>query len=435
MKKFYTMLIRNWSGSPIKILLTLSAVALGTGILILASSAGKILDEEISRELEREGLVLYMANAEWDSNGKIDLTRPPEWDATTPSILVSDIEEINAAVPVISPPFDQITTDGQSYNIRTSVGSGPDYFNIFSLEIVAGVPMSEEDVNMGQKKVWISSEMAEILYGSSEAALGKWIQPPGEMMQRGPGRRERNMIQQYSVAGVFTSPGEVARRSYSIGDLIFPYTSLFSAGGNIQLMMDMMSGQLVLQADGSSVEKITASINEVMTNNFDYDIDLLVWEGSPNGTSSYMEELRQSVKVFSVSLSILGMVLLLTSSLGIFSIMVVEALNRRRDIALERSLGASQNMVIREFWTWSIGLSLTGAALGVIFALLFSHPVLNTLSPLVGEVSSQFSEAAGVKGSSVLLGVFLALLFGGVLGLLPSFSAVKGNIAETLREA
>jgi ABC-type antimicrobial peptide transport system permease subunit len=79
------------------------------------------------------------------------------------------------------------------------------------------------------------------------------------------------------------------------------------------------------------------------------------------------------------------MVLLLTSSLGIFSIMVVEALNRRRDIALERSLGASQNRIIREFWSWSIGLSLTGAALGVIFSLLFSHPVLNTLSPLVGE--------------------------------------------------
>lgn len=435
MKKFYNMLIRNWSGSAMKIIMTLLAVAMGTGILILADSAGKILDEQISRELEREGLILYMANAEWDSNGKIDLTRPPEWDAGAPSILVSDIEEINAAVPVFSPTFDTITTEGKSYNMRTSVGSGPEYFDIFTLEIVAGTGMNEEDVNMGLKKVWISSEMAETLYGSAGEAVGKWIQPPGEMMQRGPGRRDTNMIQQYSVTGVFDSPGEVARRSYSVGDLIFPYTSLFSAGGNLQMMMDMMSGQLVLKADGNSVEKISASVNEVMTGIYGYDIDLLVWEGSPNGPSSYMEELRQSVRVFSVSLSILGMVLLLTSSLGIFSIMVVEALNRRRDIALERSLGASQRMVIREFWSWSLALSLTGAALGVLLALIFSRPVLNTLSPLVGEVSSQFSAAAGVKASSVFLGVGLAVLFGGVLGLLPSFSAVKGNIAETLREA
>jgi ABC-type antimicrobial peptide transport system permease subunit len=115
--------------------------------------------------------------------------------------------------------------------------------------------------------------------------------------------------------------------------------------------------------------------------------------------------------------------------------MVVEALNRRRDIALERSLGASQQMVIREFWSWSIAFSMTGAVLGVLLAFLLSHPVLNTLSPLVGEVSSQFSEAAGIKGSSVFLGVGMAALFGGILGLLPSFSAVKGNIAENLRDA
>jgi len=41
-------------------------------------------------------------------------------------------------------------------------------------------------------------------------------------------------------------------------------------------------------------------------------INLLVWEGSTNGPSSYMEELRQSVQIFSVSLSLLGMVLIFT---------------------------------------------------------------------------------------------------------------------------
>ncbi len=436
MKKFLTMLIRNWSGSPVKIILTLSSVALGTGILILAGSAGKILEQQIASELEKDGLVLMMANGEWDSNGKVEQTRPTEWDSTAPSVLVSDIEEVTAAVPVVAPPFSEITTEGQSYNMRSVVGTGPDYFTIFSLDIVAGVPMTDRDIDSGFKKVWISSEMAEILYGSADAAIGKWIQPPGEMLHRGPGGgKSRNMIQQYSVAGVFESPGEVARRSYGIGDAVFPYTALLSAGGNIQRMMDMMAGQLLLQAGSGSVEKVSASIAEVVASNYGYDIDLVVWEGSPNGVTDYMDELRQSVRIFSVSLSILGMVLLLTSSLGIFSIMVVEALNRRRDIALERSLGASRQMVVREFWSWSIALSFTGAAVGVILALILSRPVLGTLSPLVGEVSTRFSEAAGVKGGSVFLGVGMALLFGGVLGLLPSFSAVKGNIAETLREA
>jgi len=201
------------------------------------------------------------------------------------------------------------------------------------------------------------------------------------------------------------------------------------------MMLDMRSARFVVKASGQSVEKISSSIRQVLGMNYSDDLSIVIWEGSPQGISTYMEELRQSVNVFSVSLAILGIVLLLTSSLGIFSIMVVEALNRRKSIALERALGASQKVVIKEFWIWSLMLSLAGAALGVIIALILSHPVLNTLSPLVGEVSSQFSEAAGVRFSSVLRGVFLAVLFGGVLGLLPSLSAVKGNIADTLREA
>ncbi len=435
MKKFLNMLIRNWSGSPVKIILTLSAVALGSAILILTDSAGRILDEQITQELEKGGVILNVANGTLNSEGMVDQNRPAEWDSSVPDILVSDIEAVSFAVPIIDPPFKQITTEGKSYNLRSVAGSSPGYFDIFGLELAAGVSMSDKDVDMGAKKVWISRSMAELLYGSAEGAVGKWVQPPGEMMSRGPGGRDRNMIQQFSVAGVFEDPGEIARRSYGIGDLILPYTSLFSAGRNIQMMMDMMAGQLIIRAEGSSAEKISASVTDLLSSQFGYDIDILVWEGSLNGSSDYMQELRQTVQIFSVSLSILGMVLLLTSSLGIFSIMVVEALNRKRDIALERALGASQSLVVREFWSWSVMLSLAGAVLGLLIAAVLSGPVLSTLSPLVGEVSTSFSEAAGLRLLSVVRGIVLAVLFGGILGLLPSFSAVKGNIADILREA
>jgi len=436
MKKFILMLVRHWSGSPMKIMLTLSALALGTGILILSSSAGMILKELTDRQLNEQGVILYAANGTWDAAGEVDQNRPPEWDSDAPASVVSGVEEVLAAVPVTAPPFHQITVNGQSWNLRKAVGTGPDYFDIFSLDLAAGSPMTDEDIEMGRKRVWISEEMAQLLFGSAEEAVDNWIQPPGEMLSRGPGRnRQQNVVIQYIVAGVFETPTEVARRSYGIGDLIFPYTSLIPSGMNSRVAMDMMAGQFVVRSDGSSAEKTSASIRQALTASYGDDIDILVWEGSPEGESSYMEELRRSIRIFSVSLSLLGLVLLLTSSLGIFSIMVVEALNRRRDIALERSLGASRAAVVKEFGIWSITLSLTGAAAGVILSLLLARPVLSTLSPLVGEVSASFSEAAGLRGIAVLQGIALAVLCGGILGMLPSFSAVRGNIAETLREA
>ena len=133
-------------------------------------------------------------------------------------------------------------------------------------------------------------------------------------------------------------------------------------------------------------------------------------------------------------ISICGIVLLLTSSLGIFSIMVVEALGRKREIALERSLGASQIRVVKEFWSWSIMLTLFGAIIGVLLAFLLEKPVLGAMAPLLGELSDEFAQNSGIQISSLISGFLLALGCGGILGLLPAFSAVKGNIADTLRE-
>ena len=434
MKKFLTMLLRHWVKSPLKILLTLSAVALGTGILILSLSSSRILDEQISRQLEENGVVMYVANGSWNSEGRVEQNRPSEWDSDAADIVVSDVESVKNAAVIFRLPFGEITTDGTSYDLRSVIGSDTQYLDVFGLELVAGTPMTENDIDMGQKKVWISEETAILLFGSAEDAIGKYIKPPGEMLNRGPGNREQNVIISFNVTGVFETPPEVTRRAYGIGDVLFPYTSLLPSGGNVQQMLDFMSGLFIIRSEGASAARTAAAVNQVLAAGYGDDIDVLVWEGSVNGESNYMEELRNTVSMFSVSVNILGIVLLLTSSLGIFSIMVVESLSRRREIALERALGASQKLVVREFWNWSITLSLAGAVLGVILSLLLARPVMNSLSPLLGEVAGQFQADSGIAASAVLVSVALALGFGGSLGLLPVLSAVKGNIAETIRE-
>jgi putative ABC transport system permease protein len=428
------MLLRHWAKSPLKIILTLTAVALGTGILILSLSASKLLDEEVSQQLDSNGVILYTANGEWNGDGRVEQNRPSEWDSDATGIVISDVEGISNAAVIMTPPFNEVTTEGKSYTLRSAVGSDQQYFDVFSLKLVAGVPMSATDIQMGQKKVWISEEMAIQLYGSAGEAIGKWIQPPGFTGGRGMGNKEQNVITNYSVTGVFETPGEVSRRAYGIGDLIFPYTALIPSGFNTQMMIDRMAGVFVVKSEGASAEQTTAALRQVLSANYGDEIDILIWEGSTNGESTYMEELRNTVDMFSVSVNILGIVLLLTSSLGIFSIMVVESLSRRREIALERALGASQSLVIREFWSWSLTLSLAGAVIGVILSLILAKPVMNNISPLLGEISGQFQADSGIAASALLTAVAMALSFGGMLGLLPALSAVKGNIAETIRE-
>ncbi|MBB6478856.1 ABC transporter permease [Spirochaeta isovalerica] len=435
MKKFITMLIRHWVKNPVKILMTIAAVALGTGILIISFSAGSVLQSEVLAKMNESGVILYGANGEWATDGSLEQERPGQFDQKVFETLVSEGMTITVAAIVMGVPVDEITVEGKTWQLRSSVGTDPSYFDVFGLEIIAGAPMTEEVYASGLKKVWISETTALMLFGKAENAIGKRIAPPGMQFMRGPGGSgSRDLITQYSVAGVFADPQEVARRSYGIADVIFPVTAMMPNSDFASRMLDFMSGQFVVKSTSTSVEKVQAEIASIIENNYGYDVSLVSWEGSLNGESTYMEELRQAVSIFTVSVNILGIVLLLTSSLGIFSIMVVESLGRRREIALERSLGASQVRVIREFWSWSMMLSLLGAVIGVLLALAIGKPVLGTLSPLLGELSSDFSSAAGVKFLPLVSGFALAIGCGGLLGLLPAFSAVKGNIAETLRE-
>jgi len=429
------MLIRHWVKNPVKVFMTISAVALGTGILIISFSAGSVLENDVLARMSESGVILYGANGEWTSDGSLELERPGQFDQGVFEALVSEGSTISDASIVMTVPVNEITVNGKTWQLRSSVGTDPSYFDIFNLEIIAGEYMSENDYGSGFKRAWISETTATMLFGTAEGAIGQRIAPPGMQFMRGPGGNSvQDVITQYTVSGVFADPSEVARRSYGIADVIFPLTAMLPNSDFASRMLDFMSGQFVVKSASSSVEKVQAEIASIIENNYGYDVSLVSWEGSLYGESTYMEELRQAVSIFSVSVNILGIVLLLTSSLGIFSIMVVESLGRRREIALERSLGASQVRVIREFWFWSMMLSFLGAIIGVILALAIGKPVLNTLAPLLGELSANFSTSAGISVLSVFGGFSMALGCGGVLGLLPAFSAVKGNIAETLRE-
>ncbi|QEN03391.1 ABC transporter permease [Thiospirochaeta perfilievii] len=432
MKKLITMLLRHWTKTPVKISLTILAVALGTGILILSFSAGSIIENEINSIMSSDGIVLQVANGEWGDDGQIEQERPTQWDRTIVEKLVSDSSTVTNAALILNMPIDYLTINGISYQVRNSLGTDTSYLNVYSLDIVAGLEMTDEDYNTGLKKVWISEETAETLFGSADNALGQKISPPA--FRRGRDQDDY-AVSYYSVEGVYETPSEVARRAYSIADVIFPVTSMMPSNSGGKNMLDFMAGNLVIKSESTSIEKVTADINNVVATNYGDDINVTVWEGNPRGESTYMEELRQTVSIFSISVKILGIVLLLTSSLGIFSIMVVEALGRRREIAIERALGASRIQVIKEFWLWSVMLSFVGAIIGIILSVALSSTVLGTMSPLISELTGASIVNTSVKPFAVLSGVGLALMCGGLLGVLPSFSAVKGDISDVLREA
>ena len=433
------MFLRRWRASPVKLSLTAFSVALGTAVLVVSFSAGAIIKDPATSGLDRNGGVLYVANATWNGDGSQERATPGEWDVDAPAKVVAESGAASSAALVSDAPFDEAVANGTSCRLRSAVGTGPEYFEVFSLKLAAGSPMDAQDISLGSKHAWISEELAIMLFGSAEAAIGKRVQPLGRLLRRMPGSyRTEAPIAFCAVSGVFAAPSEVARRSYGIADFVLPYTALIAPGMNAAFRKRMMSGAFVVKTSATSAKKAEAAIRQVLSADYPKSDgkspSVIVWEGDSRGSSAYLRRLRQAIGVFSVSASMLGLGILAIGGLGIFSVMVAELLGHRREIALLRAIGASRADVVMEFWTWSVALSLIGAMMGLLMAIPLSGPVLRTIAPLAGEVSDRFRSAAGLAPMSVIGSLLLALGSGGVLGALPAFAAVKGAIADALRE-
>ena len=136
-------------------------------------------------------------------------------------------------------------------------------------------------------------------------------------------------------------------------------------------------------------------------------------------------EIREVIdETFARILQALALIVLAVGGIGIANIMVISVIERRGEIGLRRSLGATRRHIAIQFILESTMLSLLGGALGVAVGL----------GVVVGY--AQF------KGFEIILpwywlsvGVGAALVLGAVAGLYPAWRASRLDPAEAVRPA
>lgn len=439
MTKTIRSIYQSLSRSPVKSVLTLLTVGVGVGILIIAMSISFTLSDMMNAELETEGRVVMVANATIGDNGELEQVRPPEFDGDVTDLIAAEVAGVHGVSPLTPPFWTDFVADGKEYRIRSIFGTNEQYQNVSGLRLIAGSFFSAADVETGEKVAVLTESLATILFGSPVDAVGKTVKPPvsetAGVQQGGNQIRLRlPAAPTFTVVGVVEDPTELKRKSYGVADMVVPYTSLIPAGANIERFRGFLMSRLTVKVRSVSVASAEAQIRDVLQRAYGGDISVEIWEGTPNGETEYLAELRDSVSTFSLVVNLLGFFLLAAASIGILSIMVVEALGRSKEIALERALGASKTYIVREFFTRSVLISLVSAALGVALSVVFARPLGELVIPVFeGALSGQFASIIDIR--SVVLSTAAALVIGGIFGALPVFSLFQGAIADSIREA
>ena len=425
--------LRSLKRSPLKSFLTLFTVGLGVGVLIFALSMSQTFTLIMKSELEDSGIIVNVANATYTEGEGIDIVRPPSFDDKIFTALKTEIEGVQGVTPIGNVFWNTFIANQKTYRFRTIIGADEDYLAISGMNIIAGSFFTAEDVEKGTKSMIISESIATQLFGSPQEALGKTIKPPAQTGNNQRGRR-RMTPPTYTITGVFTDLAELKRKAYGLSDAVVPITSVFPANMNNQMAQRFFMSRLSMLVKGQDLNSIESQVRAIVARTYGDLTDVHVWEGTPNGRGNVLEDTRNSITSFATIVNLLGFLLLITGSIGILSIMVVEVLGRTRDISLERALGAAKIIIIKEYFIRSVIMTTASVLLGIILSIVFAGPLREIILPIFGMLGDVTFTGSIITPLAICISGAAALFIGGIFGTMPVFSTLQTGISEGLRE-
>jgi putative ABC transport system permease protein len=416
--------IYNFKAHPLRGVLILITVTVGVATLGITMSLSLDINGALDSALAEQGRRISIINGEIDEEGKVVMQQPGRFTPDIINILASDYENLSDISFFGEAWIKPIIWEGdKTYEIRSAIQTNETYAELMNLEFVAGGFFEKADVDSRKRVVVISALAGQMVFGSPEVALGKTVDLAG-----------RDGVNSYTVVGVFQDVSDMEREAYGIGDFIFPILTGVPQGMRIHPIQ--RGAILMTRIAKDDLKKAESRIRAILEPEYGDGLMLSIQEGLPNSAAPLIEESRKSVKNFSLAVSILGFVILATSSIGIFSVMLVEVLNRTRDIGLRRALGTSRGGIRRYFIGQALYYSCFGSIIGTGLAFALYKTVGVFLTPLFDSAGFRATDIAfAIPGlAPIVIAVGAALVFGAFFGFFPALSAARTPIIECIRE-
>jgi len=412
---------------PLRGVLILITVTVGVTTLVVTTSLSMDVRAALDSSLSSGGRRVVVVNGEIGDSGELTTQDPPRFDAGVLEMLSSEYENLSD-IGVVADAWvgNLIWVGDKNYIVRSVAQTSDTYAELMDLEMAAGRFFDIDDVASQKRVLVISALTAQMLFGSPEAAIEQLV-----------GVRSRSGPDPFTIIGVFEDVSELEREAYGVADMIFPVTSTLPGGLDVNLTsLILQKGVFMARISNDSIEKAESRMRAILAPVYGDDLMLGIWEGSAKGPAPLIEESRESVGNFALAVSILGFIILATSSIGIFSVMLVEVLGRTRDIGLRRALGTSRTGVRLYFIGQALYYSLFGSVAGTAVAVGLYRTIGTFLTPLFDSAGFRASDIGLTTPGliPIVIAVGSALVFGALFGFFPAISASRMPIAEGIRE-
>ncbi|MGN0455620.1 MAG: ABC transporter permease [Acutalibacteraceae bacterium] len=384
--------MRNIFRKKSRAVLTMIGIIIGVTSVIVISCISACGTTAVNNELDSLGL--SGMNISVKEGKKLPLTNS-ELD------IVLANNYIDSATPVMALPSSFQLGDSSSEVITWGINETAQ--DTVSLKVLFGRFFDKNDIASSARVCMVDKAFSSQNFGTDNI-VGKTISV-----------NINGAIEDYRVVGVLkTGSGMLqnALTGYVPSFVYIPYTTASEITGQNNY------NQIITKLKaGADIDKLSDRI----TKNLNYSQGIDSGYTATN-TAKQRDILANILNIVTLILTAIGAISLIVAGLSIMTVMLVSVSERKREIGIKKSIGASKKKIVSEFLTEAFLLSFFGAAMGVALGLIISY---------IGTAMMEMTLIIDWK--SIGFTVLFAIISGVIFGVYPSIKAAKLKPIDALK--
>ena len=370
-------LLRN----KMRSILTVLGITIGIAAVICVVAIGKAGQARVEQQLNNLG-----DNFVWIEAGGRAVNGVRTGTHDTKTLVMADAVAVKNQVSLIksvSPNVDdpvQVIYGNQNWHTSYR-GVTPEYFEIKRWYVDQGAIFSQDDVDRAADVCTIGRTVRDQLFGV-EDPIGKVIRV--------------NSLPCKVVATLHPKGLSLSGQDQD-DTIIIPYTMAQKKLKGITWLDDILCSAVSQDAVKIAGQEATAVLRDRHHLRPEEDDDFNI-----RNPEDIIQAQLDASKTLTILLIAIASVSLIVGGIGIMNVMLVSVTERTREIGVRVAVGATEEAIQLQFLDESIMLSLVGGAAGVLFGILGSYLVGQTLrwpiemSLKAVVVAAMFSVAVGV---------------------------------------